>query len=396
MPNRRDCQRRTGIEGERDSGVDWGWTVGAGVERAVAPRWTVKAEYDFLSFDQGFIAPRSSMQIAPPGPAGAPVPAASTDITQDIHQFKVGMNYRFGGTQQGPEPGKTMRNPHVPAKAIMLTAGVRYVYGWGQFHKDLGIPHQGVRSLASRLTYDNSPINGVEGFARLDSKFGVLVKGLIGGGLGGGTLNDEDWEIAFPTEDVAYSNTLSDVNNRIHYGIVDVGYAVWRGQGYSVAPFVGYTQFKQDMAGLGCRQIANRFSDCVPPIAANIRGITENDTWQAVRVGAAVDVALAPRLSLTGDAAYLPYVTFKGTDDHILRNLVSPEDGEGIGVQLEATLSYAVTDAFSLGIGGRYWSMWTTSGDVNFGGTGTIIPMRYAAEQAHLLVQGPYKFGFNP
>jgi len=105
---------------------------------------------------------------------------------------------------------------------------------------------------------------------------------------------------------------------------------------------------------------------------------------------------LASRFSLTGDAAYLPYVKFKGTDDHILRNLVSPEDGKGIGVQLEATLSYAVTDAFSLGIGGRYWSVWTTNGTVNFGGTGTIIPMRYAAEQAHLLVQGSYKFGFNP
>jgi hypothetical protein len=80
----------------------------------------------------------------------------------------------------------------------------------------------------------------------------------------------------------------------------------------------------------------------------------------------------------------------------VLRDLLSPEDGEGIGVQLEAMLSYAVTDAFSLGIGGRYWSMWTTSGDVNFGGTGVIVPMRYAAEQAHLLVQGSYKFGFNP
>jgi hypothetical protein len=39
--------------------------------------------------------------------------------------------------------------------------------------------------------------------------------------------------------------------------------------------------------------------------------------------------------------------------------------------------------------------MWTTSGDTNFGGTGEIIPMRYAAEQAHLLVQGSYKFGFG-
>jgi hypothetical protein len=187
------------------------------------------------------------------------------------------------------------------------------------------------------------------------------------------------------------------VDTNIHYGIVDVGYALRRGATYSVARrFVGYTRFEQDVAGLGCRQIANPYSDCDPRIASNIRGITEDNKWQRLRLGAAADVMLASRLSLTGDAAYLPYVKFKGTDDHILRNLVSPEDGEGIRVQLEATLSYAVTDAVSLGIGVRYWSVWTTNGTVSFGGTSTIIPMRYAAEQAHLLVQGSYKFGFNP
>lgn len=381
-----------GLAGTGNSGVDWGWTVGGGVEHAVTPRWTVKAEYDFLSFAQSFVAPSSILQIAPPGPASAPVGASRTDISQDIHQFKVGMNYRFGAAQ--PAVKTTQRS--VPSKAVTLTAGVRYVYGWGQFHKDLGIQHIRLTSLASRLTYDNSPVNGVEGFARLDTKFGVMVKGLIGGGLGGGALTDEDWVLDFQGADVAYSNTLSDVDNDIHYGIVDVGYAVWRGAKYSVAPFVGYSQFEQNMTGLGCRQIANRFSDCASPIPTSVRGITEDDKWHALRLGAAVDVALAPRLSLAGDAAYLPYVKFKGTDDHILRDLVSPEDGKGIGVQLEATLSYAVTDAFSVGIGGRYWSMWTTSGDVNFGGTGTIIPMRYAAEQAQLLVQGSYKFGFNP
>jgi len=109
-----------------------------------------------------------------------------------------------------------------------------------------------------------------------------------------------------------------------------------------------------------------------------------------------VDMAIAPRLTLAGEAAYLPYVKFTGTDDHVLRSLLSPEDGEGTGVQLEAMLSYAVTDKLSLGIGGRYWSMWTTRGDVNFGGTGAIIPMRYAAEQAHFLVQGSYQFGARP
>ena len=124
--------------------------------------------------------------------------------------------------------------------------------------------------------------------------------------------------------------------------------------------------------------------------------MTESDTWQALRLGTAVDFALAPRLTLSGEAAYLPFVSFEGTDDHVLRQILSPEDGQGIGVQLEAMLTYAITDALSVGVGGRYWSMWTTSGDVNFGGAGLFVPMAYKMEQAALLVQGTYRFGAAP
>jgi hypothetical protein len=34
-----------------------------------------------------------------------------------------------------------------------------------------------------------------------------------------------------------------------------------------------------------------------------------------------------------------------------------PEDGKGWGYQLEGFVSYRVTQALSLGIGGRYWHM---------------------------------------
>jgi hypothetical protein len=100
-----------------------------------------------------------------------------------------------------------------------------------------------------------------------------------------------------------------------------------------------------------------------------------------------------PRVKVSADAAYLPYVWFDGTDNHVLRSLVSPENGHGQGVQLDLSVSYALTDQFSLGIGGRYWSMWTTSGETNFGGSGTLVPQRFAVEQAAVLVQGSYKFG---
>ena len=40
--------------------------------------------------------------------------------------------------------------------------------------------------------------------------------------------------------------------------------------------------------------------------------------------------------------------------------MISQELGTGIGLQLESILSYLITDQFSVGVGGRYWAMWTT------------------------------------
>ena len=386
-----------GLPSTSTSGFDVGWTLGAGAERAIAPHWSLRAEYDFLSFGgEGFTAPASIVQS---GGILVNAAGAATEIAQDIHRFKIGMNYRLGA--DGPTDGdwRDAFRPGAPVPAVSRTeieAGTRYVHGWGQFHKDLGVTS--LSSLASRLTYDSTGTDGAELFARIDASSDIMVKGVVGAGAGGGHMNDEDWGLPSPPFPafVPYSNTLSDVDDEIRYWILDVGYDWWRGPNYKVTPFVGYSYFQQDMKALGCRQIANPNSDCVPALPAGVLGITEYDRWQALRLGGAVEVPLAPRLRLDAEAAYLPYVSFSGTDNHVLRSLLSPEDGHGIGVQLEAMLSYAVTDALSIGVGGRYWSMWTTSGNVNFGGTGVFVPMRYAAEQAHLLVQGSYKFAAAP
>ncbi len=130
------------------------------------------------------------------------------------------------------------------------------------------------------------------------------------------------------------------------------------------------------MQAFGCVQIANPLSVCAPPFTfpTSVLGITEDDTWQSLRLGSSAEVMLAPRLKLTADAAWLPYVKFNGTDHHIFLGSsivaeVFPESGRGTGVQLEAVLSYYLTDQLSIGVGGRYWAMRTTSGEWNcFGG----------------------------
>jgi len=384
------------LRATEDSGLDWGWTVGGGIERAITPRWTVRAEYGLLSFDQDFVAPGSVLIPRPRTWAVFAVDAKRTDLSRDIHQFKLGMNYRLGSAGTARE---TVSPDSADAPGYRLAVGARYAYGWGQFHKDLsirdsGIPRYGDASLRSRLTYETTDMNGGEVFARLDTPPGLMVKGFVGGAASGGIMTDEDWDIGHGHQRIAYSNTLSSLDNDIRYGVVDVGYAVWRGDTYSVAPLVGYTRLTQDMTAIDCRQIGNRFAGCVPTIRGPV--ITEDDTWEALRLGAVVDVNLSRRVGLSADAAYLPYVTFAGTDNHLLRNLVSPEDGNGLGIQLETTLSYALTDAIDVGIGARYWALWTTSADVNFGGSGQLVPMRFATEQAQLLLQGSYRFGRAP
>ena len=102
------------------------------------------------------------------------------------------------------------------------------------------------------------------------------------------------------------------------------------------------------------------------------------------------------RLTLTGDAAYLPYVTFRGTDNHLLRtdvpNTISTETGAGQGVQLEAVLAYAVTNSLSVGAGGRYWAMWATDAYTNIFGTPCpcqTLPAR--TERYGAFLQASYK-----
>jgi outer membrane immunogenic protein len=57
-----------------------GWTIGGGIEYALAPGWSLKAEYNYLDLGT------DRLNFA----------GAIEDITQRAHIAKVGVNYRFG------------------------------------------------------------------------------------------------------------------------------------------------------------------------------------------------------------------------------------------------------------------------------------------------------------
>jgi opacity protein-like surface antigen/outer membrane protease len=375
-----------------------GWTLGAGVERALTPAWSVKFEYNYMNFGHHDDVTIPLSAFGPIGNSFFGVSPATSRVSSDAHVFKVGVNYHVGQDPWSAPFGVSANSPmyaKAPPRAWApgweFEGGGRYWYSWGRFQKDLpgGSNDQ---SLISRLTYKNTANTG-EFFARIDTPYNVFLKGNIGGGrINNGHMNDEDWGIFGA---VAYSNTNSDpVKGPLFFFTTDVGYDFLRGPGYKVGAFVGFNQLKYTMDAGGCVQIANPLSDCVGAgaVPSSVVVITEHGTWNSFRVGTSAQAMLYDRWKLSGEVAYVPYTKFIGFDDHVLRSLVFDERGHGHGVQAEAFLTYMVTDAFSLGVGGRYWGLWTTSGTDAV--RGAVAPRNdtYRTERAGITFQGSYKF----
>lgn len=379
-------------------GVRWGWTIGAGVERALTPAWSVKLEYDYANF--GDLNASTPGSFVPQFPFAVPTPGGTTSISQSVQALKVGLNYKIGEDLYAQwEPSASdyhLRGvtdaPHVPDTEIEV--GGRVWYSFGKFQKDLGASFDPAQQnqLISRLTYDSPAASG-EIFGRLDTSSNIFVKGFVGGGkLLSGNMHDEDWLLL---DAIPYSNTLSTVKGDLAYATFDVGYSVFRGPSANVGGFIGYNYLRENKQAYGCAQIANSNSDCVPAIANSVLGITEDDKWNSMRLGVNSVVKVTDRLTLTSDAAYLPFVSFTGTDNHLLRtdvsNTVSPETASGRGVQLEAILSYAIARSFSVGAGGRYWAMWAPGATDGFsqGCPCQTLPVR--TERYGAFLQASYK-----
>jgi opacity protein-like surface antigen/outer membrane protease len=378
-----------------------GWTIGAGVEHAVTPAWSLVVEYDYVGLGTKTITtPQGLVQAAPPLPFYFLTPASATQVSQSFQVAKLGLNYKIGvdpGAQWSPAAAAFPVKTSVASDFSNweIETGVRYFRSAGKFQKDLGGTTDPAQSniLVSRLSY-GATANSGELFGRIEAPQNIFVKGNIGAGsISSGQLNDEDWVLFGGT--VPYSNTASAVGGNLNYATVDLGYDVIRdASAYRLGVFAGYNYYKEDETAYGCTQIANPVSDCVPSIPTSFQVISENDLWQSVRVGLNGRIMIADRLRLEADVAYLPYVTFGGTDNHVLRALTIQESGVGTGLQVEGILSYLINDQFSFGAGGRYWSMWTTSGAIaDFAGAPCPCQTQPAKAQLYgVFVQAAYTF----
>ena len=136
--------------------------------------------------------------ILPPGTSG---------VTQNLQELKVGLNYHWGADPwaRWPSPAASDAANAMFAKApVPLAAtgwafegGGRYFGSFGQYRKDFGfLPFSPVPSISSisRLAFQDMQTNSGEFFGRIDTPWGLFVKGYVGGGVTGhGHMNDEDF-----------------------------------------------------------------------------------------------------------------------------------------------------------------------------------------------------------
>lgn len=360
----------------------WGYVLGSGIEYAFTPAWSAKAEYDYLDFGAKTVALRDQFGNA-----------SNVEIGQRAHLFKMGLNYRLGAdptvaSVHGPSIFKAPQ--HI--SDWVIETGARYWYSNGGIQKDLYDPAR-TTQLNSRLIYSDMNGHSAETFARLDHTSGLFVKGNFGlGSLVNGKLNDEDF---FPVSN-PYSNTEHQIrDSSMRYASLDVGTALLSGNDSQLGAYVGYRYFYQRGRGFGCTQVGFDMNACGVPSPANALGLTETEQWRGAAVGLNARFGLSDRWRLEVDAAYLPYVDHATVDNHWNRPEINPAPapGYGWGSQIEAILSYAVTDQFSVGIGGRYWFFTTDEAATRFPSTPTLSPLKYTSERYGGFLQASYKFG---
>jgi opacity protein-like surface antigen len=373
-----------------------GYAVGGGVEAPLTDRLSVKADYLHVGFGNT-AGPSTANNLLPTFPGQ--VFTHSSDLKADM--VRVGLNYHFG------DPGSPMGDASLlPVKALPLKTqppsfsdwqvevGARLWFSSGREQEGLLFSPPPTMFI-SNLNYIG--MDGISGetFARVDHSSGFFVKGNLGAGeFNQGQLNDED----FPAFN-AYSNTLSSLSGHVGYATIDAGYNFLRTPNAKLGAFVGYNYYQQGINAYGCAQLAGDIG-CAPPVQPGLIGITEYDHFHSLRLGLSSQVMLSDQLRLTADAAYLPWVNYRGLDSHTAGLELFPDAGDvGNGMMLEAALDYYVTANWTVGVGGRYWA-WNMSNNgtsefIDLTGVlpSNVEPSGFTAARYGVFVQSSYHWG---
>ena len=294
------------------------------------------------------------------------------------------------------------------AEDFRLTGGLRYWYATSNSHFSFSNGLPGYGSPTSTLDWNGNTAHSGEGFLRLDHlPTRIFIKTLGGGGgiNGDGDMVDRD----FAAGQRSFSATRSTIDGSgLSYAMVDIGMhftpAPERMPELKIGPLIGYHYWYDNPIARGgrCEPVDLGPRDCsgLDQIDQVTKVIGYGIRWHALRVGleATTPIAAVRGLSVSAEVAWVPYARFDIDDSHYLRRDLGPtpngyQRGSARGVEAEAFLRYAVTDRFRLGIGGRYWGLFSYEGESVFRQAQRTFPgTRFDQQRYGLLLEAKYRF----
>jgi len=280
---------------------------------------------------------------------------------------------------KAPAPAQAIIEAPQPSP-FAFEAGARYWYSSGNYRFAFANGNPAFGTPTSTLDWKNMDGHSGEAFARIDHKpTGFFAKGLVGGGITtAGYIDDKD----FFAHQLKFSDTRSEVQNgHLTFAMIDIGWAYTPINGVKLGVFAGYHYWsekatayglycKQSQPDLGCPSMG------AVPVGYDVAVLSYQPTAHAVRIGADARIAIDQRWSVSGEIALIPFALVQNKDSHLLRqdssdlgpapNVIT-DSRYAYGIETEIFVNYAVTTNIELGLGARYWGLFSRDGTVRFG-----------------------------
>jgi opacity protein-like surface antigen len=341
------------------SGIAVGYTVGGGVQYAFAPNMSVGLDglyYNLGSRDT--VATANFLTYGGPN-VTLPSPQFSSKSEFSGFQLRLTAMYQYDGASTQAFAPTTDPNTEVP-----ITVGMRAGYSVGQTQSNVynGDGHGKMWSL----TYKNAESFTAEPFFDMDiPNWGLYLTGFLGiGQQRNGTLENTD----YTTFNVPYGSSSSSLQNgQLEYGQFDLGYNALQTEQYKLGAFIGYTFENDDYNAYGCTD-AVAGSNCAGAylpngISSSTPTVSDQFTWNAARLGVSGSYTIVSGLTVSGDAAWLPYIHLNGSSNHWLSmpgyfySAVPGSATSSNGFQVAGKIDYRIAPGFDIGAGVRYWWM---------------------------------------
>jgi len=270
----------------------------------------------------------------------------------------------------------------VEKKDFSLSIGGRAWYSMGNSHSTDGSPTTGAR--IDELTWDN--VDSIVAEFTADMLFLDEYILTIDGGFGAisdGSFVDLDWAPIVNAEDLISESISVADDDDMWFVSVMLGSRVlsWnvrdeKPRSY-LALMVGYQHWTETYVATQGVQTRDPFGffGGVGPFADQGKGVTQTFTWDSLLVGVRTEIEILPDFTFKGRFMAVPFTHFTLDDIHHQRadlkqdpSFESTADG-GIGVILDATLSYNFWGGFSIEGGYQYWDISSAEG------TTTVRPL---------------------